>query len=531
MRNPRQFRLRHAVQHQWTLVLVLAHSLVSSGGEAHANDGGPSDETSPVKIDPGVAQLFVDDYLIADQQGLKRTLHQPVKDDGGNVPVLAIDPGINGEFDGTPGTLQANGTVVYDSKLKKWVMFAIGFSSMFEGPDRVRLFRFTSPDAMSWTKGDDGTPQQIKFDLTTNADPAAPAAFHDLFSCYYDAQDERYPYKGWLWIWRGGLDGLHYVYSADGRNWERGKQLVRSYTQQVKQDGRVLQGPSDVTIFYHDKPTDRFLASIKFDTSEPVNGNHLRSRAYMFVDRLDAPLDMSAIDRVEFVPPAAEADGEQPHDQYYGSTGWRYGSHWLGGLKVWHGKGDYPYSAAGSAFLKFASSRDGLRWDKVRYVNDDGVPEVFIPNGPEGGNGGRNDGGYMTEFSQGPLRIGDELIYYYGCSSYGKNHPNDVRVSGGGVFRARLRPDGFVSVDSGTLTTRLLAFTGEQLTLNSTGPVEVEVLTPAGESVAKTSVSGDSLKHAVSFDGKGLRDLLPQGAVRLRFSVKPGAKLYSFTVR
>jgi hypothetical protein len=43
-----------------------------------------------------------------------------------------------------------------------------------------------------------------------------------------------------------------------------------------------------------------------------------------------------------------------------------------------------------------------------------------------GGNAGKNDGGYLTEFSQGPLRIGDELIYYYGCSSYGKNHAQNV---------------------------------------------------------------------------------------------------------
>ena len=92
------------------------------------------------------------------------------------------------------------------------------------------------------------------------------------------------------------------------------------------------------------------------------------------------------------------------------------------------------------------------------FNNDAGTPEVFIPNGPEGGNHGQNDGGYMSEFSQGPLRIGDELIYYYGCSSYGKNHPRDVRISGGGIFRARLRLDGFVSIDGGTLTTRPLRF-------------------------------------------------------------------------
>ena len=87
--------------------------------------------------------------------------------------------------------------------------------------------------------------------------------------------------------------------------------------------------------------------------------------------------------------------------------------------------------------MKLAVSRDGLKWAKVPFPNDDGIPEVFIPNGPEGGNDGLNDGGYMTDISTGPLRIGDELMFYYGSSSYGKNHPQGIRVSGGGIFRAR----------------------------------------------------------------------------------------------
>jgi hypothetical protein len=86
--------------------------------------------------------------------------------------------------------------------------------------------------------------------------------------------------------------------------------------------------------------------------------------------------------------------------------------------------------------------------------------EIFLPNGAERGNDGRNDGGYISEFSQGPLRVGDELIYYYSASSYGKNAPANRRLTGGGIFRARLRRDGFVSVDSGALTTPLLEFKG-----------------------------------------------------------------------
>src|SRR6185369_11126205 len=146
------------------------------------------DET-PLDIKAGIAQLFIDDFLIAEQESLKRTLHQPKKDNDGNVPVIAIDD----EFGQYPATLEANGTIVYDPRLKKYVMFAIGFSSAMPGPDRVRLFRFTSDDAMKWTKGEAGSPERIPFDLT-DAASGESATNIDLFSCFYDRGDDRYPY-------------------------------------------------------------------------------------------------------------------------------------------------------------------------------------------------------------------------------------------------------------------------------------------------------------------------------------------------
>src|SRR5204862_5261469 len=134
--------------------------------------------------------------------------------------------------------------------------------------------------------------------------------------------------------------------------------------------------------------------------------------------------------------------------------------------------------------------------------------------GAEGGANGRNDGGYITEFSQGPLRIGNELLYYYGCSSWGKNHPSDRRVTGGGIFRGRLRPDGFVSVDGGKLTTKPFETDGKRLAMNSTGRIHVELLNASGgESLASADVDGDALAHHVPVE------LSRQGPMRLRFKV------------
>jgi hypothetical protein len=485
----------------------------------------------PTSLRPGVAELFVDDARIESQRGLRRTLHSPKKDEGGNVPVLAIGD----EFGANTSTLEANGTIVWDPRLKKWVMFALAFAPTYNGPsgDKTRLFRFTSRDALHWIKGDDGRPERIAIDLH---DPVsgADATNVDVFSCCYNTRDREYPYQGWLWFanWGPGREGAYFLRSRDGKKWERGRMVVSAEGGKLTQDGRQLQGAGDVTTLYQDPDQPRFLALVKYASPVEVGpGNRLRSRAYAFVDRLDEALDLKRVSRVELVPPAAEANGDHPHDEYYASTAWRYGSQWLGGLKVWHGGGDHPYSAAGCAYLKLVTSRDGLHWSKVHYPGSGGEPEVWLSNGPEGGAGGRNDGGYLTEFSQGPLRVGDELIYYYGCSSYGKNHPRGTRVTGGGIFRARLRPDGFVSVDDGTLTTRPLTFAGSELELNAVGPVTVELLPSDGGKPRSAAVSGDSLRHRVRFGGKGLREVAGRGAVRLRFTVRPGGQLYSFNVR
>jgi hypothetical protein len=484
-----------------------------------------------VRLERGRAQLFVDDFLISRQDGLVRTLHQPRKDGGGNEPVIALAD----EFGETRGTLEANGTILEDRRLGKWVMFALAFASSYPGPsaDRVRLYRFTSSDGLHWIKGDDGKPQRIAIDLH---DPGSgtSATNIDLFSCTIDAADSVWPYKGWLHFanWGGTREGTYFMRSADGIRWERGPQVMVAGSRTLEQDGRLMNGSGDVTTFYHDREGNRFLASIRFAAAarNVENENRLRSRGFLFVDRLDRPIDLARIDRLALVPPAAERDGDMPFDEYYSSTAWRYESMWLGGLRIWHGAGDDPHSAAGCAYLKLVSSRDGLHWRKVPFRNEDGVPEVFIPNGKEGGNGARNDGGYMTEFSNAPLEIGGELICYYGASSWGKNHPRPYRVSGGGIFRARLRPHGFVSVDGGWLITRPLDLEGSDLYLNGAGPIEVEALKATGEPLGKASVEGDSLRRRVDFGGRSLREVSPDGSIRLRFAIGAGGRLYSFTV-
>jgi len=508
--------------YQRRFVLVVAALCLAGAARA--------DTPEALPIESDAAQLLVDDFLIESQSNLQRTLHQPRKDHDGSEPVIKLQD----EFGQTPATLEANGTILFDPKLKKWVMFALAFAPTYDptSGDHVRLYRFTSDDGMNWIKGDDGTPQRIAVDLH-DPESNTSATNIDLFSCTYDGSDARYPYKGWLYFanWGGGREGTYFMRSRDGIAWERGPQILVALSHTLQQDGRTMGGTGDVTTFYHDRKEDRFLGCLRWSSVGHVeNRNRLRSRGFLFVDRLDEPFDLTRIKRLDLIPAAAERNGDQPFDEYYSSTAWRYGGMWLGGLRIWHDGGDYPYSANGCAYLKLVSSRDGLHWRKIPFKNGDGHDEVFIPNGAEGGDAGENDGGYMTEFSNAPLRIGDQLIYYYGASSWGKNQASNVRVTGGGIFRARLRPDGFVSVDGGTLTTRLLTFDGSDLAVNAAGPVDVAVLDASGRRLARASIDGDSLKHRVRFEGRSLRELAPDGLAKLKFTVQPGGRLYSFAV-
>ncbi|MBP7934819.1 MAG: hypothetical protein KA354_09250 [Phycisphaerae bacterium] len=510
-----------------TTKVVLAVGWVFSIAPPVGADGTTLAGDGVVSVRSGIAQLFIDDLLIDSQVNLRRTLHQPVKENGGQTPLIAANKG---------DALLAYGTIVFDSRLKQYVMLVQDFNNR-------RMLRAISSDALGWSARthDELTPLRLDLDLGPLPKDAKGKFGIDVFSCFYDVKDEKYPYKGWVWIANAGheWEGVWYVRSADGLVWERPHQICSGFAQPgdtscqtIIQEGRMVYGPGDVTLFCHDPVENRFLGIFKFFNPHDVSpGYSSRARAYVWLDRMDEPFDSRRITHVELMPAMAERNGDTPYDEYYASTAWRYESVYLGGLKVFHGKGDYPFSAAGCAFLKLVVSRDGLHWRKAPFANDAGIPEVWLANGVEGGNEALNDGGYISEFSQGPLRIGDELVYYYSASSWGKNQPRDRLVRGGGIFRAKLRVDGFVSVDWGTLTTHPLRIEGERLYVNGTGPMTVQLLDRLGNPLAATVFNGDSLRHEVRFGDHGLRRWAPDGVVRLRFAVEPPGRLYSFTVR
>ena len=151
---------------------------------------------------------------------------------------------------------------------------------------------------------------------------------------------------------------------------------------------------------------------------------------------------------------------DPPAVEFYGMPVFRYAGHYLGLLYVFHTRVEEPiqrnFRNFGPIDVQLASSRDGINWDRA------GDREPFIPNGPPGS----IDAGEIF-VARGPVAVDDELWFYYSPSAT----EHGVTGRSGPICLAKLRRDGFVSVDAGdetgTLVTKPFHCEGGPLTINA----------------------------------------------------------------
>jgi len=153
------------------------------------------------------------------------------------------------------------------------------------------------------------------------------------------------------------------------------------------------------------------------------------------------------------------------------------------------------------------------------------------------------DCGFHT-LSDSPVRMGDELWFYYGGCDASQQHPLFTLDDGwtfqqgdvaSGISVATLRLDGFASLDAdrqgGQVTTEPLAFDGERVLLNAVSyhGLAAEVLDEAGQAIPGfeadqcVPIRGDSVRHEVRFKkadvsrlkGKNIRLRLKMSGVML----------------
>jgi hypothetical protein len=219
-----------------------------------------------------------------------------------------------------------------------------------------------------------------------------------------------------------------------------------------------------------------------------------------------------------------------------------YESMLLGLFSIWRGDYRSPTTEKGKELLRLGRpktnsvctgfSRDGFHWDRP-----DRRP--FLPLSEK-----RGDWNWGNLQSTVPccLVVGDEL-WFYVSGRAGKAFPNSQHVdSGASTGLAKLRRDGFASMDAGaepgSLTTRPLRFRGKHLFVNLDAPqgqLLVEVLDEQGRVMAPLDrghcrpVRGNGVRQPVAWEGTDGLASAAGKPVRLRFHLTRG-RLYSFWV-
>ena len=471
--------------------------------------------TSPALDIGPQKQLFIDDRMVAETAGLTRNLHQPAKY-AGNPVMIPLYP--------WEGRLNMYGTVHRDPESGRLRMWYQGYGrggvpsmakgdagSPWKGFEATNLLYVVcyaeSDDGVHWRRERVGH-VEYEGSLDNNivlSDACPGVVIEDLRepdpdklykSLFFEARDP------------GGTpnmgDGFSVAFSPDGIKWtkyEHNPVVTRS------SDSHELFGWDDLNATY-----------VSYCRPTVHEGDRTR--------RIGRSTSPDFIDWTEPETILAPDEHDPPGTEFYGMPVFPYEGMYLGHLQAYHTPPEEPQIRfAGAVDIQLASSRDGIAWERVADRT------AFIPNGPRGS----IDQGEVYA-AVAPVRIGDELWFYYGAS------PQEHGVAGrsGTICVAKLRLDGFVSMDAGeadgTLMTQPFVCDGGDLQVNAAargGSVSVAVLGEDGlqkDGFARidcTLFDGDSIEHRVTWREHVSLDSLKGQTVSLKFYLR-SASLYAF---
>ncbi|QGQ94329.1 hypothetical protein EHS13_05115 [Paenibacillus psychroresistens] len=512
----------------------------------------------PLLIDDK-SQLFIDDHIIAEKKNVEKQFHQPTKLE--NPVLLPEHP-----WEGT--SCLAHGTVIKEAS-GRLRMYYTGFvAEMPVDLNRKHVQMNTmciafSDDGIHWEKPDLGMhPYGDRNDTNLFLPNQPDVTIYEQFSVIYDEKDSD-PGRRWkMGVFHMGKDvllpnpdnpkliimspgpyegtGYYAYFSEDGFHWNQYPEPIMSSGWTLELLKWPLPGVGENTSVMYDTARDKFVAFVRIFDCRPGMPATWRARAICESD----DFIHWTTPRVLFLP----LEDDEPGLQFYGSTGFNYESMYLGLLRCWRS------GTTKQLYFQLVSSRDGQHWERAAYR------QPFIGNEPLGTIGA----GYQSDFSNPPIRMGDELWFYYGSSQFGKN----VRPNIGGICLAKLRLDGFASIEggyaTGSIVTRPLDFYGKLLTINGlprkagkfgvTGSVEHGMFVNTGivEGKAGNIVVEILDRHHNPIEGYGPEDCIPitedsiaapvrwknhqdlsalEGeTIRLKFHIT-NAGLYSFAIK
>lgn len=422
----------------------------------------------------GERQLFVDDAIVESTVGLQRNLH-PVEKHPAN-PLIVPDRPWEGQ------SVLLYGAVIYDPDVDRFRAWYLAWGKHIGQSSFICYAE--SKDGLQWEKPNLGL---HPFDGSDETNIVIPNVTSNT-TVLYDPRDPN-PSHRYKAVIRGG--GTRGYVSPDGIHW--------------RDCGAIMDQAYDSTTVHWDPRGEKWMASVK------IFRDGKRARGYAesmnFFDWSDTYFMATIDDR--------DAEG----DQMYAMVVFHYETVYLGLLRLFH-------TATNKIDIELASSRNAKRWDRP-------LRERFIPTDPRKG---RWDYGNNAPSTAPPVRVGDELWFYYS----GRSTLHDEVPNTGAIGLGTLRRDGFISMDagaeSGLLTTKPVRLEGETLYLNADatdGEIRVELLDGTGNAVEPFTrencqpLQGDSLRHAVRWRCDPETAISPDGTLRIRFHIK-NAELYAF---
>ncbi len=449
-----------------------------------------------VRVKPltGAAELFVDDVTIHQMSGLQRTLHAAEKLE---QPVLKSDkPWENGR-------IYIYGTVYRDPQTGKFRMWYSGGGLAYAESD----------DGVHWVKPEltyvlrDGKPTNLLLEGS------------NVCFVIIDPQAAE-PDKTYKALDNTGHHSFNGFYSADGLQWHAyDKSPLVPYGSEISNGARdpktglyyVYIRPYLPKFFPKDNKEKRLVAVI----TSPDFVNWSEPKIIVEPDRVDDAWVNDEVQRTEF----------------YGMSGFPYGSQYLGLLPVFRittiQEKTEPLMSRyeGPIDAQLVFGRDGLTWHRTADRT------AVIPNGPYA-----YDAGCIMNVSSAPVIYDDEIYYYYTALS--TTHGGKVPEKVASIALAKWRLDGFVSLDAvqkGTLETTTWRSGGGSLIVNANaadGRITVALLDPATGSPLPgysardcQSITTDSVRHHVRWSSN---QALPSNRpFRIRFELEH-ASIYSY---
>ena len=463
-------------------------------------------------------QLFLDDFVLGDLYRVKRVIHQPKKYEGN--PIILPDRPTDGL------AIQTRDAPIWDENERVWKLWYIRFSVDGNGAGGAGYAR--SKDGIHWEK-----PILGLVDIHGNRDNnLILAKGHPESLVWHITIDPRAAperrYKGMI-----GERGRQPAISADGftftalavppipsedeshLNWDERKQ---QYILTVKH-----KGP--------------FGRSVYLSLSKDFE-NWSKPELIYHADAQDQVLGAQYMREVAANPRMWRPTINHPEEynvEIYNMAVFPYEGLYIGLPNYFESSGRIPLPQGNQDGInspKLASSRDLRTWNRV------GDRAHFIPVSEMGP--GIGDTGQIFPTSH-PIRMGDELWFYYSGIDV-RYRPNLQRVSDryhGGIYLAKLRVDGFVSMhadaEGGFLDTRPVVIAGQHLYINAeaAGEIRAEITTDDGRTVLPgwglaqcQPLVGDHTRVELRWADRQLTELHGR-SVRIRFQLM-NADLYSF---